>query len=200
MVISAINGLSFFVFIYFIIFLGHMNFTGLVFIIIGLGLLTFIPHFLLGQLLRNYLIKPKCFAEKKLFLSGLGVALLILCYSGISYYSTAKSLSQIGGKEFADIEKSFMTEKILGMHFIYHTRFCPWDGWRPPKHEPLLVMGLWLNGYSPIGNGRNADPLKLSLSERISLYQSIYPDRRIKFDCACSFADNAAYHGEEILK
>jgi hypothetical protein len=43
--IGFIHGLSFCLFIYCIIFLGQMNFFGLIMILMGVGLVTFVPHF-----------------------------------------------------------------------------------------------------------------------------------------------------------
>lgn len=72
-----------------------------------------------------------------------------------------------------------MTERIVGMHFLYHTSFCIYDGWRPPLHDPALVLGMRLNG------GR--DPLcGLELKDRVTLYHNMYPDRPVKARCACS--------------
>lgn len=201
LVFSFFNGVSLFVYAYFIVFLSFMNLYGFVAMVVGLGFLTYIPHFLLGQLIRNYLWKPKSKGCRKLFLTGLVSALLLMMYSGISYHVAATKLEIAKEQGFSHVSQDFMTEKIVGMHFIYHTRYCPWDGWRPPKHEPLLVMGLWLNGYSPWGPTRNGDPLHyLNLRERIYLYQQAYPDKPIKFDCACSYQDDWAYHEDEIWK
>ena len=66
--------------------------------------------------------------------------------------------------------------KILGMHFIYHTRFCEFDGWRPPKHEPIMVIGMWLNN--------RLDPLEVDLKTRLELYKKFFPDKKYKFDCS----------------
>lgn len=197
-ILSVINGISFFTFIYLIIFLSSMNVFGFMLILVGIGLLAFIPHFIVGQLIRNYLLKPRHPMHKKLFLTGFTFSILLMLYSGISYYNAANKIIEARQKSFDSIEKGFMTEKILGMHFIYHTRYCFYDGWRPPKHEPLMVMGMWLNGYSPLGNGLNADPLHIDLEERIALYKRIYPENKIKFDCACSYEDHRAYHADQI--
>jgi len=85
-----------------------------------------------------------------------------------------------------------MTEKILGMHFIYHTRFCEFDGWRPPKHEPILVIGMWLNGRE--------EPLKVDLKKRIELYKKFFPDNKYKFECSCGYMYSENYHNDEIWK
>lgn len=87
---------------------------------------------------------------------------------------------------FKTLEKNFMTEKILGMHFIYHTRYCEFDGWRPPKHEPILVIGMWLNNRK--------DPLSLNLEKRLELYKKFFPNKTYKFECSCGYQYRADYH------
>ena len=71
-----------------------------------------------------------------------------------------------------------MTEHIAGMHFLYHTSFCIYDGWRPPLHDPAMVLGMRLN--------KGRDPLRgMELKDRVALYHSMYPDRPVKSRCAC---------------
>ena len=51
--------------------------------------------------------------------------------------------------------------------------------WRPPLHDPALVLGMRLNG------GR--DPLDgMSLQDRVARYHIMYPNRPVKSRCACS--------------
>jgi hypothetical protein len=108
-------------------------------------------------------------------------------------YKQALSDMQIAQESnFESLEQIFFNEKILGMHFIYHTRFCEFDGWRPPVHEPVLVLGIWLNG--------GVDPLNVSLEERIELYKIHFPENRIKFDCSCALEEAAAYHQDLRLQ
>ena len=72
-----------------------------------------------------------------------------------------------------------MTERILGMHFRYHTRICIFDGWRPPLHDPAMVIGMRLTG--------DKDPLDgMSLETRLQLYHEVYPSLPVKNHCACS--------------
>lgn len=199
LLLSFVNGVSLFLYAYFIYFLLEMSAFGFLAIIVGIGLLAYIPHFLLGQLIRNYWVKPRSALNKKLFLTGLFASLLLMVYSGISYRVAASEIEAKIDQDFSNVSHNFMTEKIIGMHFIYHTRYCPYDGWRPPKHEPLLVMGLWLNGYSPLGYTRRGDPLgSFDLKKRMALYQQTFPEKPIKFDCACSWEDHWAYHSDEI--
>lgn len=75
--------------------------------------------------------------------------------------------------------KNPMTERILGMHFRYHTRICIYDGWRPPLHDPAMVIGMRLTG--------DKDPLEgMTLETRLQLYHEIYPSLPVKNHCACS--------------
>ncbi|MBF9142697.1 hypothetical protein [Hymenobacter properus] len=37
-----------------------------------------------------------------------------------------------------ELPRSYVAERVVGMHFRYHTRFEELDGWRPPLHDPLL--------------------------------------------------------------
>ena len=85
-----------------------------------------------------------------------------------------------------------MTEKILGMHFKYHTRFCEFDGWRPPIHEPMLILGLWLN--------KRADPIELNLKQRLELYKKVYPHNKVKFKCSCAYLYRQSYHQDLLWK
>ncbi len=85
-----------------------------------------------------------------------------------------------------------MTEKILGMHFIYHTRICEYDGWRPPKHEPILVIGMWLNDRE--------DPLNVPLKTRLLLYEKFFSNNNYKFDCSYAIQYNNVYLNDVFWK
>ena len=87
-----------------------------------------------------------------------------------------------------------MTERILGMHFRYHTRICIFDGWRPPLHDPAMVIGMRLTG--------DKDPLDgMSLESRVVLYHTVYPSHPVKADCACSIeSDNNGYFDDDLWK
>jgi energy-coupling factor transporter transmembrane protein EcfT len=191
---SFISGISFIVFIYCIIFLAQMNWLGLFAILFfGLGLLTFIPHYFALQLLWNNLIKPKTSLIKYFFITGVIVSILVSGYFGYQYKIAISEIEQFKDSNYIKLKKSFMTEKILGMHFIYHTRFCEYDGWRPPKHDPSLVIGMWYNkGYDPLS--------KIRLEKRVNLYKKFYPNRKIKYNCSCAWFYKNDYHNDEIWK
>ena len=82
--------------------------------------------------------------------------------------------------------KNPMTERILGMHFRYHTRICIYDGWRPPLHDPAMVLGMRLTG--------DKDPLEgMTLETRLQLYHEVFPTLPVKNHCACS-KESKRYH------
>lgn len=190
--VSFINGVSLFVFTYCVLFLEQMNFFGLVFAIAGIGLLTFIPHFFVAQLIWKNLIKPTNKTSRYFFLTALILCTGTIMYIGEAYKNAIVSIEKFKSSNYTLLEKDFMTEKILGMHFIYHTRFCEFDGWRPPKHEPILIIGMWLN--------KRNDPLNVDLKTRLVLYKKFFPGNRYKFDCSCAIAHRNDYQDDELWK
>ena len=88
--------------------------------------------------------------------------------------------------------KNPMTERILGMHFRYHTRICIFDGWRPPLHDPAMVLGMRLTGDN--------DPLAgMPLESRLVLYHTVYPSYPVKAGCACSMPSKAGGYFDDYL-
>lgn len=189
---SFINGVTLFVFIYCVIFLEHMNLLGLVMIIVGLGLATFIPHFFIAQLIWKNLFKPTVTTSRYYFLAAIILCIGSVFYIGQYYKKAINSIEKFKESGYTELDKNFMTEKILGMHFIYHTRYCEFDGWRPPKHEPIMVIGMWLN--------KRIDPLSVDLKTRLKLYKKFFPDNKYKFDCSCGIEYRQDYHNDELWK
>lgn len=193
LLVHFITGVSVVVYLYFIVFLEHMNLYGFVFIIMGIGILTFIPHFLLIQLLWRYFKINQNLSIRKAFLIGVSTALLIVIFSGVIYNKALQNFKTYQKGGYKSVDPSFINEKVIGMHFIYHTRYCEYDGWRPPVHEPILVMGLWLNGRK--------DPLvHFSLEERINLYKKTFPNQPIRFSCTCATNGSKEYLRDNRLK
>ena len=190
---SFINGVSLFVFIYCVVFLNFIIFLGLLLIIIGIGLATFIPHFFVVQLIWKNLFKPTIKTSRYYFLFAIILCIGIVTYIGQDYKKAVNSIEKFKASDYTELDKNFMTEKILGMHFIYHTSFCLYDGWRPPKHEPVLVIGMWLN-YGD-------DPLfDVDLKTRLKLYKEFFPNNRYKFDCSCGIQESRTYHKDDLWK
>tara|TARA_B100000809_G_C14923002_1_gene454067 strand:- start:26 stop:595 length:570 start_codon:yes stop_codon:yes gene_type:complete len=176
-----------------IIFLEHMNLIGLVLIIVGIGILTFIPHFLAIQLIWKNLIRPPSKTSRRYYLLGCLISISIIVYANFLFIESAKQIALQKPNNFKQLKPTFMNEKILGMDFIYHTMFCEYDGWRPPKHEPLLILGLWGSKFHDYNFSTGAQ----SLDEQIEIYQSVFPDNKIKFDCSCAKTYSKSYHNDK---
>jgi hypothetical protein len=75
---------------------------------------------------------------------------------------------------------NYLTELILGAHWKYHTEMCLYDGWRPPFHDPVLVIAnKVLFPFSLFGQGTD-------LQNAVELYKKLYPNNPTKFDCKCA--------------
>ena len=165
---------------------------GLAMIMIGFGLLTFIPHFFIIQLIWKNLIKPAKSTSMYFFITAIFLCIGIIVFIGQEYKKAIHTIKNFKESNYTELEKSFMIEKILGMHFIYHTRFCEFDGWRPPKHEPKLIIGMWLN--------RSIDPLNVDLKTRLELYKKFFPNNKYKFECSCAIAHRQDYYNDNLWK
>lgn len=186
LVSSFINGVSLFVFVYCIAFLERLTLAApLLILLYGIGLLAFIPLFFFVQLLVNYFLRTKSKTSKKLFSSAFLLCCIVFVFVGWQYRRAISYIDDFEKSKYTVLHKNFMTEKILGMHFIYHTRFCDYDGWRPPKHDPVLILGMWLNN--------RIDPLKVSLEKRLELYKKFFPNNKYKFDCSCAVEYSDVY-------
>lgn len=187
-----INGLSFCVFLYCVLFMEQLNLFGLLTTMFGIGFVVLIPHFFMIQLVWRSVFRPAARVVRYGFLSAVLVCGITVYYVGQEYGRAITAIEAFEQSSYTQLEKGFMTEKILGMHFIYHTRFCELDGWRPPKHEPILVIGMWLNG-------RN-DPLHVDLETRLELYKKFFSENRYKFNCSCGIQYRESYHNDPLWR
>ncbi|MDA9066698.1 hypothetical protein N8289_00915 [Flavobacteriales bacterium] len=187
-IIGFFAGVSVFSFLYCILFLEDLNIIAIPFILFGIGIIMLIPHFFAFQLIRYFLFKNPHKKVKLFFALGFCTCVLVSIASGVYYSKAINRINEFVESDYELLEKNYMTEKILGMHFIYHTRICVYDGWRPPKHEPIMILG---------GNGRR-DPLIVPLEKRLELYKKFFPENKYKFDCSCGIAYSSAYHKDEL--
>ncbi len=81
----------------------------------------------------------------------------------------------------------YLTELILGAHWKYHTELCLYDGYRPPFHDPILVIAnKVLYPYSLFYTLNND---KDNLPNTIALYKTIFPEKSTDFKCRCAQKD-----------
>ena len=121
------------------------------------------------------------------YFAGITVCVVFAIVSAILFSTAAKKIRR---GEYDT--KNPMTERILGMHFRYHTRICIFDGWRPPLHDPAMVIGMRLTGDN--------DPLEgMTLESRLQLYHEVYPSLPVKNHCACSLESAENGYFEDYL-
>lgn len=159
---ALLCGISTCVYIYWCIFLG------------GMTVLMPVPLWFVFLLVWHNMVRPAFAAARWWYLAGVLLCVLFALGCGKGYSSACKAYD-----EGRVPDGNPMTERIAGMKFLYHTKYCPYDGWRPPLHDPALVLGMRLDG--------NRDPLAdIDLEGRVALYREMYPDRPVVRQCACS--------------
>jgi len=192
-IISFINGISFIIFVYCILFLEQYSLIAYPLSIVGIGLILLIPQFIATQLLWKNLIKPKVKSSRVYFMASIVICSLMLLVIGNEYKKSIVEFQEFERTGYTTINKSYLNERILGMHFLYHTRIeMVYDGWRPPIHDPILIVGMWMNN--------RVDPLAVDLRARIKLYQSQFPENRIKLLCSCALQYSDWYHNDDLWK
>ncbi|MFY0674466.1 MAG: hypothetical protein JXQ87_13780 [Bacteroidia bacterium] len=186
-------GLAASICIYCIIFLGQLNILGIPLLLAGIGVLVFIPHVYLLQLFGLAFFKKENSQMRKYFIMGLIFSYGFLVSAGFNYNKKLNSIEKAyKTKELIQINtEDYMTERIIGMHFKYHTRFNEYDGWRPPLHDPYLVAGFWLNGFN--------DPLIIGLEERVAIYKKLYPHKLVQVSCSCARMYSESYKEDDIF-
>jgi hypothetical protein len=191
-VTGFLSGISFWMYIYCVIFLAEMNIWGLIIIFTGAGILTFIPHFLAFQIWYKIFFLESSKVIRQSFVIGSLCCLLGVLGVGYLYSSALEDITEFENSEYKQLEPNFFNEKILGMHLIYHTKFCGYDGWRPPIHEPLLVIGLWMNG--------GEWGINVPLEKRMEFYQKFFPDKPVHLECSCAKMYSWNYHNDVLFK
>ena len=114
------------------------------------------------------------------------VLLVIFSYFTLQYNQLLHTYQKYTGMQVMqkeplhkDLQNNYLGERIAGMHFKYHTRVTPYDGWRPPLLDPLLALPYQLHGYR--------EPFEdLSLKKRLELYKVLFPDKNPQVNCSCA--------------
>lgn len=188
---AFLAGNSLLLFLYTAIFLGVLGLSfGILMIKFGIGLGALVPYFFMVQILWKNLFRTTDSGIKSAFLLGMGCAFTMAFLGVKSYRVAVEDIRAFKASNYTELHQAFMTEKILGMHFKYHTRYYPYDGWRPPLHEPLLIIGLWSDEMK--------DPLSVDLETRISLYKAFFPDESIHLECSCAQEYRNVYHNSHL--
>lgn len=107
--------------------------------------LIFLPYYLLAQIIFHV---ASAMEGRRSFAAGIGLGVGTALFVAIWYHRNRPAVEaaiEDPARNAVQVAPSFITERMLGMHFKYHTELCLYDGWRPPLHDPLLVMASWLN-------------------------------------------------------
>lgn len=158
-------------------------------IIIGLGLLAFIPFYLLYH---SYKYSRQAQRDEKLIM--LGGTLLPICFFIIYIMPFKAELQAFENVSKTENEqprykKNHFTERFLGIGLKYHTKLeFVYDGWRPPLHDPFLNVGLWIysDTYFPQKE-----------INRKKYYQALFPELPVKANCPCSYTRDGLSYFED---
>lgn len=132
-----------------------------------------VPLWFLSLLVWRNVIRPVGKGLRTWYFAGVLMCVLFAAACGVCYQRSCTAYA-----EGRVPDGNPMTERIAGIHFLYHTRLCIYDGWRPPLHDPAMVLGMRLNGWrDPLGD--------LDLESRVARYREMYPDRPVVLPCAC---------------
>ncbi len=169
-------------------------------IFLGAGLLAFIPFYLLRQI--YVYSKQGDNKRKQIFKAGMFIPLFVLAIYLINFriYLNKTINIHIGSKttdEFVHkLPKGYFTERILGLCWKYHTSLdYIYDGWRPPLHDPFLIISLWINPTPFFHNFNEPDLWPIYNNEAIKYYHRKFPERPLKESCPCSYS----HDGKEYL-
>lgn len=185
---------------------------------IGIGTLASLPHFLLAQIIFHLVTSIERRRWRKFFAAGVGLCLGSAFSMAVWFnrcYPSVQAALDDPVRNASLVKPSYMTERMLGMHFKYHMSLCFFDGWRPPLHDPLLVVATWLNFsfmHNPsaetfrrtILRGGRGSPFgsmnPLYLQNRITAYKLVFPGRPIKEDCSCAEDYSGKYLNDPLFK
>lgn len=207
--------------LYCIVFLSYLNVAGLLSLVVipyeliskghfGAPLaLPFasLPLVLSIQLLGIVLGRDANRTDRKHFGSGvalcLAFALVMTTWFNLQY-STVQSALTLGTTK--GMPHNYMTERMLGMHFKYHLSFCPYDGWRPPLHDPSIVVAVWLtapfrsdmdwHGKRILSSGQRTT----DFDARLAAYKAVFPGSPLRQTCSCAKGYRELYMNDPRLR
>ncbi len=191
-ILGFLGGVSACVWLYFVVFLGWDVLFVVIFFVQPLVLLGLLAPFLLCQLLWQQLFRPTHWLSLLGFAAGIALSVSVCIWASNRYEVQAQAIrsAQKSG-DFSRVERDFMSEKIMGIGFLYHLEFCIFDGWRPPLHEPLLVLGYWFSA-------EEFPQRRVPLAERLRHYRAVFPENKLPFPCSCAYSYSSDYFRDSL--
>jgi len=208
--------------VYCILFIATMNLILILFVPFIFSkpviALAFLPHFLLAQIIFHLVTAAEKPKGRKFFAAGVGLCLASALFMAVWFnvnYPAVQAAIDDPARNASLVKPSYMTERMLGMHFKYHTSLCVFDGWRPPLHDPFVVVAAWLN-FSFMTNpsakefrkslflGYHGSPFvsmgPYSLKNRIAAYKLVFPGRPVQEKCSCADGYSDWYLKDPLFK
>jgi hypothetical protein len=186
--------------VYCMLFMGRMTlFLPLLMFMRPYAIFGLLPYFLLIQILYHTFTTS---GSIKPFVSA--VFLCILFAAGMAtwfdrHFDRVQEVLKDPDKS-ALVPANYMTELMLGMHVKYHISFCAYDGWRPPLHDPSIVVAAWLNvpfhpdPHRQSYQGDSVCPAPLFYGgQRIEAYKRVFPNNAIWQSCSCALDYSGEY-------
>ncbi len=197
--------------VYCILFLGDpnklmINYIGFILeiLLLGAGLLAFIPFYLLHHIRHYY--KAAGTAGRRLLLAGVFVPLtclgvyLFLFRREMLLWNELEHKSANVDEFIQRLPKNYFVERRLGLCWKYHTNLeYIYDGWRPPLHDPFLVVALW---FRPVTFPAGPPVFEIQYNEdAIRYYARKFPERPLQESCPCSYCrDGRGYGGLDSVE
>ncbi len=186
--------------VYCILFLGRITlFIPLVIFMRPYAIFGLLPFFLLAQIIYHVRTTP---GSIKPFASGVSLCLVFAIGMATWFHrSFDRVYDALNDPTKASlVPANYMTEVMLGMHIKYHISFCAYDGWRPPLHDPSIVVAAWLNvplhpdRYRRKYSGDAVCPAPIFFrGDRMAVYRSVFPDRSLWQSCSCAVQYSKSY-------
>lgn len=196
-VMIGLQAIGVWISVYLICFSSSILLISLVLFIMLIGILPFLPFGWIVQIIYN-VAKAVNKRVRITFCVMLFLPVIPTFYHIVQFEETSRVIAYNSNEsatmqELADaIPKTYMGERITGLHFKYHTRFCEYDGWRPPLHDPMVVIAMEFSS--------NSAPLaQLDLRQRVQVYRLAFPDHQAQVNCTCATAYGHLYEKDTIF-
>jgi hypothetical protein len=153
-------------------------------------LTVLLPYFWLIQIIVQFFKNDEKYHQKMRF--GLFSMLIITFFFVKAYKNVLNNRTEIAQQNEEVVRNlqsnffdNYMLEKAIGWALVYHTEICIYDGWRPPMHDPFLVVSDWI--------WRQGQPITANFDEKIKLYKKFYPNINYKKSCSCAIEESRKY-------
>ena len=163
------------------------------FIVIVVGL----PFIWLGQIIKRFLKSNNI--HRVIILSTCIILLIFTSFFVKAYQNIVDNrdaILKVETRVVNEIKSNFfgdyMLEKAIGWGLVYHVEICIYDGWRPPMHDPFLVISNWI-----VNKG---EPLSADFQVKKSLYKQFYPQIPIKKKCSCGIEESNTYFSDPVFQ